>query len=215
MNFRNLLKTRNLLIAGGLVASLGLAGCETGPEASHGVTERPALSQKPGPAPASARREALVTAGITPLPGTAIESYMKDLASQIQSRLGTSQIRILHHQADILIIIPGDLSFESGAAALRPEVQPVVATLADILSQHPATYIDINGHADASGVEDTNRVLSEKRARAVAGFLVDHKIAYQRLFVAGLGSGRPIATNDTPDGRARNRRIEIILRPFL
>ena len=162
----------------------------------------------------TARRATVIEAGITPIRSSEIDAYMSNIESQIRADFRGSAIRVERRLDDIVVLLPGDQSFGSGSAILNPKITAPMAVMADIVRQNPATYIDITGHADASGVESNNRVLSEQRARSVAGFLVDHKVAYQRLFVAGLGSSRPVAPNSSPEGRAQNRRVEIILRPL-
>ena len=197
----------------GIICSL--SACETveSVHAPKAPVATPLHTLRPANANA-ARRNALIEAGIRPIRASEIDAYMSDIESQIRADFKGSAIQVERHHDDIVVFLPGDQSFGSGSANLEPRIMASMAVMADIVRQNPATYIDITGHADASGLESGNRVLSEQRARSVAGFLVDHKVTYQRLFVAGLGSTRPIAPNSSPEGRAQNRRVEIILRPL-
>ena len=86
--------------------------------------------------------------------------------------------------------------------------------MAGTLNQYPQTLIDVVGHADAVGSDTYNQGLSERRASSVASYMVSRNVLPARLFVAGQGERQPIASNDTEAGRAQNRRVEIILRPF-
>jgi peptidoglycan-binding protein ArfA len=75
----------------------------------------------------------------------------------------------------------------------------------------PNAHATINGYTDNSGTQAVNVPLSNNRAQTIAGFLVAHGVTSDRLTVRGLGSINPVATNDTPDGRAKNRRVEIVV----
>jgi OOP family OmpA-OmpF porin len=77
-----------------------------------------------------------------------------------------------------------------------------------VLKKHPKIAMEIAGHTDSTGPRDHNLDLSRRRARSVKKYLVDHGIDDKRLTTRGYGPDEPIASNDTPDGRAENRRIE-------
>ncbi len=110
--------------------------------------------------------------------------------------------------------MPGDVTFNTASADLSSNFMPVLNDVATILNQYPSTYIDVVGHADSQGGDAYNKDLSERRANSVAGYLVGQKVKSQRIYVAGMGKGQPIATNNTVEGRAKNRRVEITLRPI-
>jgi OOP family OmpA-OmpF porin len=78
-----------------------------------------------------------------------------------------------------------------------------------VLKRNPTLRVEIQGHTDNIGSEASNRKLSENRARAVMEYLVKKGVEAERLSAAGYGSSRPIASNDTLEGRARNRRVEL------
>ena len=91
----------------------------------------------------------------------------------------------------------------------------VLEDVSRTLNAYPQTLVDVVGHADSTGADAYNQTLSERRATSVADFLVRRgRVLPDRLYVAGMGERNPIASNETPDGRARNRRVEIILRPL-
>jgi outer membrane protein OmpA-like peptidoglycan-associated protein len=101
--------------------------------------------------------------------------------------------------------------FELGSAALRDESEVVLAEIAEVLRRNPEWSLRIEGHTDAIGGDATNRDLSERRAAAVKGALVTrHAIEPERLATAGYGASQPRDTNETPEGRARNRRVELV-----
>lgn len=111
------------------------------------------------------------------------------------------------------VILPG-LTFASGKADLAPGDYPALADLAAWLAANPDARIDLTGHSDGSGDPVTNTALSSKRAEAIrAKLITSHGIAADRITTRGLGPALPIASNDTAEGRAQNRRVEVTLTP--
>jgi outer membrane protein OmpA-like peptidoglycan-associated protein len=101
--------------------------------------------------------------------------------------------------------------FETGKAELRPESRPVLKEIAGTLKQHPDLRILIEGHTDNTGTPAGNLVLSEARAAAVKTALErDFGVGAERMTAKGLGDTKPAAPNTTPEGRAENRRVEIV-----
>ena len=83
-----------------------------------------------------------------------------------------------------------------------------------MLKEYPKTVIEIAGHTDSTGSVDYNQLLSERRAESVANVLRNQGVANNRLIVVGYGPHRPIASNNTPEGRQQNRRVELTLSPL-
>ncbi len=104
-----------------------------------------------------------------------------------------------------------NLNFETGSTQLTPESRPTVDHLLVILKAYPAVEVLVEGHTDATGDPAANKKLSLDRATAVRGILVNGGIADSRIKTAGVGPDKPIASNDTEDGRAKNRRIELVV----
>ncbi|WP_449185203.1 OmpA family protein [Trinickia sp. YCB016] len=100
------------------------------------------------------------------------------------------------------------IEFETGSATLAPEGRAILNQMATVLSKMPGKSVEIIGHTDNSGNRSSNIALSQARADAVKGYLVTQGIAPQSMATMGVGPDQPIASNDTADGRARNRRIE-------
>jgi outer membrane protein OmpA-like peptidoglycan-associated protein len=97
----------------------------------------------------------------------------------------------------------------------QPQFYDTLASVARSLNEYPQTLVDVVGHADSIGRPEYNQQLSERRALAVADNLTNRGgVLRDRLYVAGRGSDQPIASNATEEGRAKNRRVEIILRPL-
>ena len=98
--------------------------------------------------------------------------------------------------------------FRSGSAELDPNSESILDKVFETLNDNPDIEVEIHGHTDNTGGADLNRRLSQKRAESVKAYLVDKGISATRMTAKGFGPGRPIAPNDTPAGRAKNRRIE-------
>jgi chemotaxis protein MotB len=106
--------------------------------------------------------------------------------------------------------------FESGSAAIRPDALAAVAELAQVFA--PASMnVTVEGHTDnvpvRSGKYASNWELSTARSTSVVAFLIDQGISADRLSAAGYGEFKPVAGNDTPEGRARNRRVDLVIAP--
>jgi len=102
------------------------------------------------------------------------------------------------------------INFDTGKAAILPDSEKVLAQIVLLLQQSPDLKLRIEGHTDNQGTAVANQLLSEKRAQAVVAWLGSHGIAASRLAAKGLGQTAPIADNTTEEGRAKNRRVELV-----
>nr|WP_241524382.1 OmpA family protein [Mycobacterium paraense] len=114
-------------------------------------------------------------------------------------------------QVAITAVTGGPITFANDGVSLTPADEPILTQVSDKLKVCPAAHVTLNGYADNSGVEAINIPLSTQRAQKVADFLVAHGVAGPQLIVKGLGSANPVASNDTAEGRAKNRRVEIVV----
>jgi outer membrane protein OmpA-like peptidoglycan-associated protein len=105
------------------------------------------------------------------------------------------------------VVLPG-IQFEFNKAVIKPESEAVLIQAYNSLKDHPEIEVEISGHADAIGSNEANQVLSGKRAESVRQWMINKGIAAARLTAVGYGETRPVASNDTEEGRALNRRIE-------
>lgn len=122
--------------------------------------------------------------------------------------LGASKIAMSDTGANLTL---QSFSFASGSASLGDHMTEPMNDLKAFLLENPDMSVKITGHTDAMGAEDANMELSQKRAEAVAGWLVENGIDAARIETAGAGESEPIASNDTPSGRKANRRVELSL----
>ena len=106
------------------------------------------------------------------------------------------------------IVILQQINFETAKAKIKPESFPICDAVVDVLEKNPTIKIRIEGHTDSRGKAGYNRKLSDKRAKAVMKYLVDKGIDADRMTAEGFGPDKPIAPNETEDGRAKNRRVE-------
>ena len=107
--------------------------------------------------------------------------------------------------------IPSDISFDSGKAAIKPQMRPILDRFAQTLKDNPATNVRIIGHTDSKGSDAINNPLSLDRAASARDYLTDRGVAQGRIEIAGRGSREPVADNGSEAGRARNRRIEVFV----
>jgi peptidoglycan-binding protein ArfA len=112
-------------------------------------------------------------------------------------------------QADLNAVTGGPVTFAADGFTLTPTDNQILTQVAGKLKACPTAHITLNGYTDNTGTEGINIPLSSQRANTVADFLVGQGVARDHVAVQGLGSINPVASNDTPDGRAKNRRVEI------
>ena len=102
------------------------------------------------------------------------------------------------------------VNFAVDKAEILPESRPQIEQVLALLRDDPALSLSVEGHTDATGDADHNQRLSQARAQSVMAALVEQGIEAERLQAAGFGQSRPMADNDTEEGRARNRRVELV-----
>ncbi|TVQ47642.1 MAG: hypothetical protein EA362_06520 [Saprospirales bacterium] len=112
---------------------------------------------------------------------------------------------------EVLDIAMRDVQFDLGRATIRPESFTVLNQVAEIMREYPQYRLRIHGHTDNIGSAANNQRLSEQRARSCYEYLASRGVSTARMSFTGFGESRPVATNDTPEGRATNRRVEFQL----
>jgi outer membrane protein OmpA-like peptidoglycan-associated protein len=110
-----------------------------------------------------------------------------------------------------LIVNMSGVWFDTGKATLKPGAREKLARIAGILAAHPTLKVEVEGHTDSVGSEDTNQVLSEKRAESVREYLIQQRVNPSSIVARGLGESQPVASNDTAAGRQLNRRVEMVV----
>jgi outer membrane protein OmpA-like peptidoglycan-associated protein len=138
-----------------------------------------------------------------------LEREKADLSIRLQGAL--SQVADTKESARGMIVSLPDILFDTNEASLRNEAKVVIAKLAGILLILPELNLRVEGHTDSTGSSDYNQGLSERRAGSVRDFLAQQGIDWQRMIAVGYGLTRPVADNSTREGRAKNRRVEIVI----
>jgi len=110
-----------------------------------------------------------------------------------------------------LVVNMGDVLFDFGKYELRPEAREKLAKLSGIILAHPGLDLAVEGHTDNVGSDEINQKLSEKRAETVRAYLLQQGLADGNVTSRGFGKTTPVADNSTPEGRQKNRRVEIVV----
>ncbi|MDG2521350.1 OmpA family protein [Caulobacter segnis] len=160
------------------------------------------------------RKNALIGAGVGALAGAGIGQYMDRQQRALEQQLSGSGVGVRRDRDNLILVMPSDVTFATNQSNLDSRFLPVLDDVASVLRQYDRSMVDVIGHTDSSGGDAINQPLSERRASSVASYLIDRGVMRERLYVEGVSSRQPVADNGTPDGRARNRRVEILIRPF-
>jgi OmpA-OmpF porin, OOP family len=143
------------------------------------------------------------------------EERIRDQFATIENMFNRDEARVSREGNNLVLRLVG-LTFESGSAEITPEHYALLQKVAQAATVFPRSQIIIEGHTDSYGSDDANMSLSRARADAVAAYLADSfGIPMFRTSAVGYGETQPIANNDTPQGRARNRRIDVRIVPEL
>ncbi len=134
--------------------------------------------------------------------------------SQLENSYLLSEAEVLRQGNAVILRMVG-LIFDSGSDQIKPEHTELLQKLRASADVFPGATLSIEGHTDAYGSDSTNLKLSEQRAEAVKNYLVNEgQMDALRLTSVGYGESQPVANNETPEGRAKNRRIDIVITPF-
>jgi len=152
---------------------------------------------------------ALLGAMVGGAAGAYIGHYMDKQAEEIERDIEGAKVERIGE--GIKITFSSGIMFDVDKAALRQAAKDNLAKLAKILIKYPDTDILIEGHTDSTGSEEHNLELSRVRAQAVANYLAGLGVDATRFTIMGYGETQPVASNDTPEGRQANRRVEIAI----
>lgn len=146
--------------------------------------------------------------------GGGVGYYMDRQEAKLRAQLRNSGVRVIRDGDQIVLVMPSNITFATDSAAVNPDFQDVLQSVALVLAEYEKTLVEIGGHTDSTGSDAYNQGLSERRANSVANTLVANQVAQNRLLIQGFGESRPIDDNSTPEGRQVNRRVEILLVPI-
>ncbi len=160
------------------------------------------------------RKSALIGAGVGVLAGGAVGNYMDKQETQLREQLAGTGVSVTRNGDNLILNMPGNITFASNQSDVNAGFYPVLNSVALVLKQYEKTMIDVVGHTDSTGSMQLNMQLSQARAASVGQYLQSQGVQAVRIATQGMGPQYPIASNDTPEGRAQNRRVELILRPL-
>jgi outer membrane protein OmpA-like peptidoglycan-associated protein len=211
-------------IAIGLLASSLLIACATDPNTGQRRLSKTGIGAGVGAAAGAGvgvlfggndKRNAAIGAAVGGIAGAGVGAYMDRQQRRLEEQTAGTGIEVVRNGDQLQLALPSDVSFASGASDIQPAFYGSLNDVASTLVEFPSTAVDIVGHADSQGAEDFNLALSEKRATSVQSYLLNQGVTPVRLAAVGYGESQPIASNETAEGRARNRRVEIILTPIV
>jgi outer membrane protein OmpA-like peptidoglycan-associated protein len=159
------------------------------------------------------KKRALLLGAAGGLAGGAVGNYMDRQEAKLRAQLQGTGVSVTRSGDNIILNMPGNVTFQTNSADINASFYQVLNSVAIVLKEFDKTVVDVAGHADSVGSDDTNLALSQRRASSVSSYLGAQGIDSQRLITVGYGESRPIASNDTPEGRQQNRRVEITLLP--
>ena len=160
------------------------------------------------------RKSAAIGAGIGVLAGAGVGHYMDQQEAKLRAQLQGTGVSVTRNGDQIILNMPGNVTFASNQADIRADFYPVLDSVGLVLEEFEKTLVEVVGHTDSTGSDAINQPLSEQRAASVGAYLKSRGVIPQRLSTVGVGSRYPVADNDTPEGRALNRRVEITLVPL-
>lgn len=190
-------------------------GCSTGPAVGKNAVDRKAAGSISGKTRTKeTRKQLLKKAGITRLPHGTVASYMDRQEKLLRMRLRKTGVSITRSGNQIILNMPGRITFDFGSANLKSEYYEVLNSVATVFEKFDKTYIDIYGHTDSIGSQKYNFKLSYRRANCVADYLIAQGCNIHRFSIRGFGETRPVASNASKSGRSQNRRVEIEISPL-
>lgn len=143
----------------------------------------------------------------------------RSMLERFRAMIASGRLRVRIARNRMVVELQENILFDSGEATLKPEGEQALTEIAQVLSTIPGREFQIAGHTDNVPIHSrrfpSNWELSTTRAVNVTRFLTEHGVEATRVSAAGHADSAPVATNDTPEGRAQNRRIEIVLMPNL
>ena len=160
---------------------------------------------------AGGEKGALIGAGVGAAAGAGTGACMDGQARKLRQELLNTGVQVQEANGQIYLIMPGNITFDSNDANIKPAFQPVLNSIAKVINEYSKTMVQVNGYTDSTGSAATNNSLSLMRANSISNYLRLRGVNGNRIVSNGYGSSNPIASNATAAGREQNRRVEIVL----
>ena len=217
------MKTQALLVAG--VCTALLAGCTTNPYTGEREAGKAGIYGLGGAAAgavigaATSSRDdrakgALIGAAVGGAAGGGYGYYVDQQEARLRQELTGTGVQVIRNGDNLQLVMPGNITFASNSSDVSSSFYPTLNSLVRVFKEFDKNGVDIVGHTDSTGSMDLNMRLSQERAASVASYLTGQGVSGARISSRGVGPNQPIASNNTAEGRAQNRRVEINLRPL-
>ena len=151
-----------------------------------------------------------VAGGVT---GAAVGQTMDKQEAALRQELKDSGVQVERYEDRLVLVMRDQIAFETGKSSLNPDIYPALNSVAKVMSEYDDTQLVIKGHTDSTGSRAINEKLSIERATSVLVYLRGLGTDSSRMNAYGLGPSTPKCSNDTIEGRACNRRVELELYP--
>jgi len=202
-----------------LTVALATTACTTNPQTGQSQISKTALYGVGGALACGAlgalssgkdaRNAALACGAI----GAAAGGYTDYQEKQLREKLVNTQIGVARLGDQLKLTLPDNVTFDVDRAEIKPGAQAPLASIGDSMVQYPNTRITVQGFTDSTGSASHNQQLSARRAESVTRYLAARGVDSSRIRTMGMGASQPIASNTTVAGRAKNRRVEILIDP--
>lgn len=216
-------KSRPIVSALAASALLATSACVTDPNTGHKRVSHTAIDAGVGIAAGvllggliGGSGGRILGAGIGGIAGAVIGAKKDEQMRQLKEQTAGTGVNVTNpdNSNAILVNLPESVTFDSDSYNLKPEARAVLDRISDSLKQYPNSLVDVYGHTDSQESGMNGQALSDNRARTIANYLATLGVSEARIRSQGYGATMPIATNDTPEGRAQNRRVEIKIVPI-
>ena len=193
-----------------MLCALSLISCATGDRkntakgAGIGAVAGAGIGAILGHQSGNRDKGAMMGAAFGGLLGAGVGNYLDKQAKELAEIAETKRT-----EKGIITNLKGDILFASGKYYLKPEAKTNIIKIGKIIAKYPEDRVKVIGHTDSQGANEMNANLSKKRARVVYNQLIQSGVPSEHVQIIGMGEMRPIASNATPEGRSKNRRVEI------
>jgi outer membrane protein OmpA-like peptidoglycan-associated protein len=209
---------KSLILVAAMVLPMTLQACQSGPSqrvligTAAGAIAGAGLGTIAG---GDDKRNAAIGAVVGGLAGAAVGGYMDEQQRKLEEATAGTGIEVDRVGDQIQLTMPSNVTFAVNSATIQPGFFKALDDVSATLVQYNDTSVDIIGHASSDGDDAYNMTLSQQRAQSVRNYLVSRGTQSVRINAIGMGETQPIADNATAEGRAANRRVEILLTPIV
>ena len=216
-------KSRIILSTVAVSALLATSACVTDPNTGEKKVSRTAIGGAGGALAGyllggliGGKTARIVGAGIGGVAGGVVGYKMDQQIRELKEKTAGSGVDVseVDNGNAILVNLPDGVTFAVDSVTITPAFQATLNEIAKSMQTYPDSLIDVYGHTDSSGSDAYNQSLSERRAQSVANYLTMRGVSASRIRSQGFGESYPVASNDTPEGRQKNRRVEIKITPI-